>query len=93
MERPGSYEKLRARELAQAVALNYVIIVDAAHQLSDLGNAPGVMSDQVHKVFTTVAKEIDDLILQRKDEAMTSLLSRWKDPVLAVCKELQDTSS
>jgi hypothetical protein len=74
---------LRAREL----------IVDAAHQLNDLGDAPGVMSDQVHKVFTTGAKEIDDLILQRKDEATTALLSRWKYPVLAVCKELQDASS
>ncbi len=80
-------------ELAHAVALNYVIIVDAAHQLSELGNAPGVMSEQVHKVFTTVANEIDDLILQRKEEAMPALQSRWKDPVLAACKELQDTSS
>jgi len=70
----------RARELAHAVALNYVIIVDAAHQLSELGNAPGVMSEQVHKVFTTVANEIDDLILQRKEEAMPALQSRWKDP-------------
>jgi hypothetical protein len=67
--------KLRARELAHAVALNYVIIVDAAHQLSEWGNAPGVMSEQVHKVFTTVASEIDDLILQRKDEAMPALLN------------------
>src|SRR5690348_6718625 len=46
----GSYEKLRAKELAQAVSLFYPNIIDAAHHLSELGNIPDVMDEESHAV-------------------------------------------
>jgi hypothetical protein len=93
MEKRGSYEKLLARDLALAIALNYGNVVDVAHELSELGSVPGVMSEQAHKVFSAIAVEVEDLITHSKYEGLDALLSRWKDPVLAICKELRDTNS
>lgn len=93
MESRGSYEKLLARDLAHAIALNYGIVVDVAHRLTELGSVPGVMSEKAYKVFAAITMEVETLITHNKYEAIPALLSRWKDPVLAVCKELRDTKA
>jgi hypothetical protein len=90
---PGSYEKLCAKEFAQAVSLFYPNIVDASHHLSELGKVQGVMDNDIQRVFTNVAIEVDHLIEQKRYEAMDGLLNRWKDPVLAACKRLLETKS
>ena len=83
METPGSYEKLLARELAQAVCLNYTVIIDASHQLAELGNTPGVMDEGAHLIFTGIAREVEGVIMQNRYEGMEALLNHWKDHVLA----------
>jgi hypothetical protein len=94
MQVPGSYEKLRAREIAQGIFLRYSVILETAHELSELSKAPSVMGEQAQSVFTNVADEIPDLRTRRRnDGAMTALLDRWKDAVLAAWKELAETKS
>ncbi|HKC96332.1 MAG TPA: hypothetical protein VKB81_20155 [Nitrospira sp.] len=93
METPGIYEKLLARELAQAVCLNYIVIIDASHQLGELGNTPGVMDEEAHQVFTSITREVEGVIMQNRYEAMEALLNHWKDPVLAACKRLSEEKS
>ena len=90
-ETPGTYAKWRARELAQAVSLFYPNIIDASHHLSELGNAPGVMDKEAHEVFMRVAREVEGVMMQKKNTAIEGLLNRWKDPVLAACKRMLDT--
>jgi hypothetical protein len=85
---PGSYERLSAKELAQAVSMFYPHITEAAYHLSELGRVPGVMDEEAHRLFTNVAQEVDAVVRQNKRAAMSELLDRWKDPVLATCKRL-----
>jgi hypothetical protein len=92
-ETPGTYAKWRTRELAQAVSLFYPSIIHASHHLSELGNAPGVMDKEAHEVFVRVAREVEGVIMQKKNTAMEGLLNRWKDPVLAACRRVLDTKS
>ncbi len=93
MQVPGAYEKLRAREIAEAILMRYSITFVAAHELSELGTAPGVMSEDAHRVFRKVADEIRDLRTRKRNgQAMSALLDRWKDAILAACKELADTN-
>jgi len=93
LEAPGIYDKLRARELAQAVSLHYPHIIDVSYHLSELGKVPGVMDEEAHRVFTGIAREVEAVIMQNRYEAMEALLNHWKDPVLAACKRLSDTKS
>lgn len=87
---PGSYERLRAKELAQAVSLFYPNIIDAAYHLSELGKTPSVMDEDAHRVFTSIAREVESLIMQNRYGAMEALLNHWKEPVLASCKRMLD---
>jgi len=80
---PGSYEKLRANELAQAVSLFYPNLIDASHHLSELGNTPGAMDEEAHRVFACVAREVEDVIMHNGYAGMEALLNHSKDPVLA----------
>lgn len=90
----GSYEKLRAREIAQAIFVRHSVILETAYELSELAKVPGVMSKEAQNVFTSLADEIRDLRTRRiNDRAMTALLDRWEDAVLAACKELAGTKS
>lgn len=93
MESRGSYEKLLARDLAHAIALNYGIVVDVAHKLSELGKIPGVMDEDAHRVFTSIAREVESVIMQNRYEAMEALLNHWKELVLASCKRMLDAKS
>ena len=67
---PGRYEKLRAKELAQAVSLFYPNIIGASHHLSELGNTPGAMDEEAHRVFASVAREVEDLIMHNRYAGM-----------------------
>ena len=91
MKTPGTFEKLRARELAQAISWNYPIIIDASHQLSELGNVPSVMDEEAHLVFTSVAREVEGVIAKKKKATMEEVLNRWREPVLAACHRMLDT--
>jgi len=86
------YERLRAKELAQAVSLFYPNIIEASHHLSELGSVPGVMDEEAHRVFVSVAGEVEDVVMQKRNTAMNGLLNRWKDPVLVACKRLLEKS-
>ena len=90
---PGSYERLRAKELAQAVSLFYPHIIEAAHHLSELGSVAGVMDEEAHRVFVSVAREVEDVVMQKRNTEMSGLLNRWKDPVLVACKRLLENES
>ena len=78
METPGSYEKLRAKELAQGVSLFY---------------PPGAMDEEAHRVFASVAREVEDVIVQNRNAEMEGLLNRWRDAVLAACKRMLESTS
>jgi hypothetical protein len=73
--------------------LFYPSIIDASHHLSELGNAPGVMDKEAHEVFMSVAREVEGVMMQKKNTAMEGLLNRWKDTVLAACKRVLDMKS
>ena len=90
---PGSYEKLRAKELAQAVSLFYPNIIDAAYHLSELGKTPGLMDEDAYRVFTNIARQVEGVIMENRYEAMEGLLNHWKEPVLASCKRMLNTKS
>jgi|SRR5690349_11131609 len=93
MAMPGRYEKLCARELAEAVCLNYMLIIDISHHLSELGNTPGIMDSDAQRVFTSVASEVEGVIAQNRYVGMDALLTRWKSPVLAACKRILEFKS
>jgi len=92
-EAQGIYERLRARELAQAVSLFYPNIIDASHHLSELGNVPGVMDEEAHRIFKSIAAEVQEVVKEKRSMAMDGLLNRWKAPVLDACKRLLNSSS
>jgi hypothetical protein len=88
---PGAYERLRAREIAQAILARYSVIVERALELSELGNSPHVMSAEAQRIFSNIAAEIHSPAT--RGDSMTTLLERWRGPVLTACKELSRTES
>jgi hypothetical protein len=89
----GSYERLRVKELAQAVSSFYPNIIEASHHLSELGKVPGIMDEEAHGVFVSVAREVEAVVMQKRNTAMNGVLNRWKNPVLAACKRLLERES
>lgn len=89
----ATYQKLRSRELAEAITLNYPMTIDVSHELSKLGNVRGVMDELAHHVFTSVAREVEKVMMEKRMASMEEVLNRWKEPVLAACKRILDTQS
>jgi len=50
------------------------------------------MDEEAHRVFVSVAGEVEDVVMQKRNTAMNGLLNRWKDPVLVACKRLLEKS-
>ena len=101
---PGAYEKLLAREIAHRVLTAPILYVgEASYQLAELGRTPGVMSHEVHNVFTSARSELESLINgcpianseERKqfDRTHADLEARWKDKVIAACREILDKNA
>ena len=88
MQKLENQGKLRAQDLVQAVALNFALIVDAARKLSELGDIPGVMSGESHRVFIAVDREIQEQLIRERGADLTPILEKWSDRVLAACQEI-----
>lgn len=96
----GSYEKLRAGEIAQGVLTQpFWTVMEVSPELAELGKVPGVMPGDVHKVFLEASSDLDRAIselpiapdVQREvDRIMEGLQGRWKDAVFSACKKLLD---
>jgi len=96
----GAYEKLLTKETAHRVLTAPILLVfEASYQLAELGRTPGVMPEQVHRVFVDACAECDRLIGGRRlpndpearSQAMRGiqeLEARWKDRVRAACQEI-----
>lgn len=68
---PGSYEKLRAAEIAQGVlAQPFWTVMEVSHELAELGETPGVMPDDVHKVFLEASSDMDRAVRQVPKQLM-----------------------
>jgi hypothetical protein len=49
-----------------------------------------MVDEEARQVFTSVAQEVEGMLMQNSDTALDGLLNRWKDPVLAACKRLTE---
>jgi hypothetical protein len=98
---PGAYEKLLAHEIAQRVLTAPILFVgEASYRLAELGRTPGVMSHEVHRVFSDARSELESLLgghqttnsEERKqfDRKIADLEARWKDKVIAACRKILD---
>ncbi len=97
---PGSYEKLRAAEIAQGVlAQPFWTVMEVSHELAELGETPGVMPGDVHKVFLEASSDMDRAVRQvpkatnvadQLDRITEELQERWKGAVFSACKKLLD---
>jgi hypothetical protein len=97
---PGVYEKLLARETAHRVLTAPILLVlDASYQLAELGRTPGVMPNDVHRVFVDACTECDRMMggrrLPNDTEArreatrqIQELEARWKDRIFAACRRI-----
>jgi hypothetical protein len=102
---PGAYEKLLAKEVAHRVLTAPILLVfDASYQLAELGRAPGVIPDDVRRVFVDACTECDRLIggrrLPNDPEArreatrhIQELETRWKDRIFAACRRIIEDQS
>ena len=97
----GAYEKLLAHEIAQRVLTAPILFVgEASYRLAELGRAPGVMPHEIHRVFADARSELEGLLgghqitnsEERKefDRKIADLEARWKDRVIAACRNLLD---
>ncbi len=102
-EIPGSYEKVRVKEIAQGVLTQpFWTAPEVSHELAELGHTPGVMSDEVHKVFLDARTDIDRLLRegpkgpderQQTEHAIVELHECWKDAVFGACRKILDEHS
>jgi hypothetical protein len=102
---PGVYEKVLAKETAHRVLTAPILLVfEASYQLAELGRAPRVMPDDVHRVFVDACTECDRLIggrrLRNDPEArreatrqIQELEARWKDRIFAACRKIVEDQS
>lgn len=94
----GSYEKLRAAEIARGVLTQpFWTVMEVSHELAELGKTPGVMPGDVHKVFMEASSDMDRVISEvpkapdmphELDRVTRELHERWKDAVFSACKKL-----
>jgi hypothetical protein len=101
-EQRSEAEKVRAKEIAQAVLSGRMGMLEACRELASLGHTPGVMSEEIHTVFIGADSETDHLpigavrelwdqqVLLEKDRDIAAMEAHWKDRVVAACKELVD---
>lgn len=94
---PGSYEKLRAKEIARGVLSHpFPLVLEASHELAELGRTPGVMSNEVHRVFLEARSDIDHFLsqvpkapdAQGELDRIEEMQEVWKDAVFSACKKL-----
>lgn len=91
MQKLEHFARVKVKDLAQAVSLNFAVILDAARKLSELGDVPGAMSGEAHRVFIAIDREIQEQIVREKGANMAFLLESWKDRVLAACKDILES--
>ena len=89
-----------AKEVSQAVLSGRMGMIEASRKLAGLGHAPGVMNEEIHKVFLGACGESDHLpigavrdlwnpqVLEEKDREIADMEARWKDRILAGCKSI-----
>ena len=99
---PGAYERLLAKEIAERVLRAPILLVmEASHELAELGRTPGVMRPEVHRVFVDACSESERLIggrripseAEARKQAMlqiAELEARWKDSIFAACRKIVD---
>jgi hypothetical protein len=105
-EVPGSYERLRAKEIAQYLLSHPAPnVLEYAYQLAELGHTPGVMHKEVHQIFMDARCDIDRLLsaprpqsvgdadLNMGEHEIGELETRWKEKIFAACRKMLDEQS